>query len=312
MGLLASTIPCSWSLTIVRQFIGGERGESDIGEGNLHDIVNAAADIWELAIFDEHVLTLRYGWAPNGGGEHYLDAQGGTPHRETAGTILFNNDDVVGHHHFYLDPTPWESSEYPSFEEGSIDLGGGSLNGTRAFSRGPQSEDLLSTVLHEIGHALGISMANQSFIDEIKDGDIDVRSPVPHAGTRIEVQSNNFGYTSHIVYTPPWTVTSGANGVQWRTLPTALDMVVLGQLSGFTNLNLNLASKLKITNDGNVVVLSWLAPLGKFVLEQSTGSPLAGWTPVEDPIEVVNGFYSVRVPPERGTRLYRLRRTASR
>lgn len=115
--LLVANGPSVAALTIIRIFIGGKPGASDTGTGTLADIFNAAADVWERIILDDHVLTLNYGWAPNGGGEHFLVSQEGAPNRETKGAIWFNNDNIVGHHHYYLDPTPRLNEEFPNFTQ---------------------------------------------------------------------------------------------------------------------------------------------------------------------------------------------------
>lgn len=189
------------ALTIVRDFVGGVQGTNDTGTGNLVDIFNAAADLWEQIILDDHVLTLHYGWSPNGGGEHQLNTQGGTPNRETEGTIMFNNDAVIGHHHYYLDPTPSGNEEFPNYTEIAQDMGGGALNVTRLFSGGTGdagSEDLLTVALHEIGHSLGLSMANASFITDSADGAIDITAPRPYLRKR-NIKSTSSALAAAIV-----------------------------------------------------------------------------------------------------------------
>jgi hypothetical protein len=107
----------TWALSIIRDFIGGIPQPTAIGGGNLVSIFNAAADQWERAILDPFTVTLHFGWAPVGGAEHSLLAQGGTPNRETEGTILFNNDPIPGHFHWFMGPTPALNEEYLTFTE---------------------------------------------------------------------------------------------------------------------------------------------------------------------------------------------------
>ena len=56
------------ALTIVRNFTGGTASANQNGGGSLSAIFNAAADVWEAAIGDAHVVTLSFGWANLGSG----------------------------------------------------------------------------------------------------------------------------------------------------------------------------------------------------------------------------------------------------
>ena len=74
----ALSIPSAMALTIIRKPIpSGEPFQFDglqvkagaaptrtIGDGNLIQIVNAAADAWEQVIKDEHTVTIQFGWSP--------------------------------------------------------------------------------------------------------------------------------------------------------------------------------------------------------------------------------------------------------
>jgi hypothetical protein len=108
------------------------------------------------------------------------------PNREITGIILFDNSGSVK---FYLDPTPESNEEYRRRTEEYQDLGGGMINVARLYSA-PTGEaaghtDLLSVALHEIGHALGMSAANLSFIQNAQRGTIRISDALPSAGTII-------------------------------------------------------------------------------------------------------------------------------
>lgn len=204
-GLMAVAVPQAEALVITRTFV--DNGDSfsgglgtatgapttTAGGGTLQDIFNAAADWWELAILDTHTVDIEYGWQGLGGGTlgvHSLQTEGGTPHRETSAVIRFDSD---GSSDWFMDPTPHGNSEYSTLTETSDDLGGGSMNVGRVYTDASGDAagnfDLFSTAVHEVGHALGLSSANDAFVTENSDGDIDVTGPRPFAGSVIPTRN---------------------------------------------------------------------------------------------------------------------------
>jgi hypothetical protein len=231
-----------FAITIETRFIGGEAPANAVGKGNLHDIVYAAARIWAAAYSDSMTLTLHYGWAATGdAATHTLIAQSVHPPREISGLILFNNS---GSASFYLDPTPNHSEEYRRFTQESQNLGGGYINVARVFSD-PMGEavghiDLLSIALHEIGHALGMSVANISFMEQSATGFLTISNDLPFKGTRIPLAYNNSGIVAHFdasesVY---GSVMAGINGDE-RRMPSELDILANAQISSFEILSLH-------------------------------------------------------------------------
>ena len=235
------------AITIVRNFVsagntfpgGGTAGSSSgfqAGGGNLQAIFNAAADYWESALQDSHTVTIGYGWRSLSGGtlaDHTLLAQGGSPNRETAARIRFDNDSSSI---WFSDPTPFEASEYTTFTSFSADLGGGSMNVGRVYTGATGSAasrtDMMSVALHEIAHSLGMSAANTSFQAENVDGDIDITAPLPFAGASVPTISG-----AHLNLT---------NANLFPSIPTsrrrhisAVDILVNAQISQFRNVNLN-------------------------------------------------------------------------
>ena len=239
--LLFIYVPCTQAITIDTRFIGGVPPVNVAGEGNLHDIVNAAARMWESVYPDSFTITLYYGWGPIGdAGNHSLLTQGGNPDREISGTILFNNSGSVM---YYLDSTPNSNEEYGQYMEESQNLGGGSVNVARLYGS-PRGEavgrvDLLSVVLHEMGHALGLSAGNASFLAQSGTGVINIDSDLPYAGTMVPLAYNNSGIIPHIdaLEVSYGNLMAGINGDE-RRIPSELDILANAQISGFTVLRL--------------------------------------------------------------------------
>lgn len=224
------------ALTIVRNFSGGTASSNQNGAGTLTSIFNAAADVWEAAIGDAHVVTLSFGWANLGSGtlgQHSMGTQGGTPHRETAGTIQFSNNAGID---WFMDSTPFDGSEYTTYTESTANLGGGVLNTGRVYTGGTGfaagNTDMMSVALHEIGHALGMSSANTAWQAETGDGDVDVQAPRPFAGSVIPMVSG-----AHINISTALMFPSIGTGL--RRWVSAADILANAEVSQFNNLNLN-------------------------------------------------------------------------
>jgi large exoprotein involved in heme utilization and adhesion len=206
-----------------------------VGGGNLTVAVDAAVAYWESAFADPFTLTIEYGWFPRDGGTtgtHRLVSEGGTPHRETAGTIAIDSD---GSTIWFADPTPDDSSEFATFTEFTSDLGGGSMNVGREFTgaSGPAvRHDLFSTVLHEIGHALGLSSANNAYVAEGGDGDVDITAPLPFAGGSLPLNAGD----AHLNLAHALLRSSRPSGV--RRYASEADILALAQISQFTQVNL--------------------------------------------------------------------------
>ena len=234
--LVFAAAPRASALTITLNNLGGVAPVTNVGGGTLAGLMAIGASLWEQAILDVHALTINYTWGALGGttiGLHSLQTQGGVPNRETSANLTFDNDGTVT---WFVDATPTNASEYTTFATPSNDFGGGVINTGRNYTGGTGfavNTDLFSVVLHEIGHALGLSAANTSFQAECVDSDVDVTAPRPNAGSAIPT----FGCNAHINFAN--VLMNQSIGTGLRDLISAADILANCQISQFTNCNLN-------------------------------------------------------------------------
>jgi len=236
------TLPSNASaITILRNFVGGGAfpiaGGSGtaapgnaVGGGNLATIIDAAADYWEAALLDPHVFTINFGWQALPAGNLGVATQFNIPQPGFGGDIKFDSD---GSSVFFLDPTPWENSEYNTQTLSSVNLGGGSINVGRVYSNANINEalniDLFTVAQHEIGHLLGIAD-----IFSFTTPTLTTTAPRPNAGTVIPTTLIGGG---HINILPSLMFPSFSSGV--RRLQSEFDILAAAEANGFVNINLS-------------------------------------------------------------------------
>lgn len=212
---------------------------SVVGGGNIQTIFSTAATYWESAYSDSHTVNVDYGWFLRSGSttaSHRLVSEGGIPHRETSATIAFDTDRV-----WFLDSTPWESSEFNSYDEYFSD----GMNVGREYTDGigvAAYRDLLTTAIHELGHALGLSSANDAFISEVGSNttgvtrDLVIDSPLAFSGHTIVIDDNS-AHLDGSTYAHALLGPTRADGV--RRLASEADILANAQVSQFSGVNLN-------------------------------------------------------------------------
>lgn len=158
----------------------------------LTSLFQHAETFYQDVFEDTHTLTINYWWENLSAGTlgvHNLVSQAGG--RETVANIRIDNNTS-----WFLDPTPANDSEFTMTQTLWRDLTGAQQSdlynnfgastpatfevgytGT-ANAGGPAAGvwDALSVVMHEVGHALGMSSANNSTIAETADNDYDFNS----------------------------------------------------------------------------------------------------------------------------------------
>jgi hypothetical protein len=202
------------------------------GTGTIQALVQAAADYWEAVFSDTHTVSIQYGWAPlTSAGTHNLLTQGGTPNRELTGTIRFDNDQSTV---WYLDNEPLTATEFTTLTNHTADLGGGIMNVGREYTGGSGAAsafDLYTTAIHEIGHALGLSGANSTFINEAGiDRSVTLGGP-SFAGANVPIAAS----TAHLDLDHALLRENRPGGV--RRFASEADLLTLAELSGFTQIN---------------------------------------------------------------------------
>jgi hypothetical protein len=202
------------------------------GTGSLQALVEAAADYWEAVFTDTHTVSIQYGWASlTSAGSHNLLTQGGTPNRELTGTIRFDNDQSTV---WYLDNEPLTATEFTTLTNYTTDLGGGIMNVGREYTgaTGAASEfDLYTTAIHEIGHALGLSGANSTFINVAGSDRTVTLGGASFAGADVPIAASS----AHLDLDHALLRSNRPGGV--RRFASEADLLTLAELSGFSQIN---------------------------------------------------------------------------
>ncbi|MEK6663164.1 MAG: PEP-CTERM sorting domain-containing protein [Pseudomonadota bacterium] len=193
----------------------------------LLSIGNAAADYWESRLVGDQSFRIPLGFLNFGSQVLGAASIGGFA------IGLSNNRS----HSWFVDPTPFDNSEYGRLELAFADLGGGLLN-TGFNYLDPMGDattglDAFTVLLHEIGHILSLSAfggnnygRNTALIDD----------RLPFAGSLVALMDEG----AHIRLGAPLMGGFGASlGSFGRTLPSDLDILFVADSQGSFGVNLN-------------------------------------------------------------------------
>ena len=250
---------------------------TNVGDGDVLTILEVAASYWESVFKDDFVLTVDFGWFQRSGNTtatHRLVSEGGVPHRELSAAIAFDND-----RSWFLDPTPWESSEFLSYKDHVVD----GINVGREYTNGvgdASSRDLLSTALHEIGHALGLSTLNDAFgalAGSNTPGStriVSVQHNLSFRGLELIIDDDS-AHLNNTTYAHALLRGSRSSGV--RRLPSEVDILINSEISQFSEV----VFLPEIFPSANIVSVDASGIEVEFLGGLESSPDLNEWVPVE-------------------------------
>jgi len=251
--MLTPTSPAS-ALNIILDF------DSDASDAPAYDpdgsgltsMFEFAEDFYEDVFEDTHALTIHYWYDALGAGtrgKHDFVDESGPPWRESEANIR-----IATGRSWYIDPTPDNNSEFNMEQVLWRDLSGtqksnwfnAGANIPETFEAGFNGaavpggaadglNDMLRSVIHEVGHALGMSSSATSTKNEVNpDGDYDFNSDfifgrslaAEDDGTDIAHLANNEAL-----------MCGGCAQASYRALPSHTDLYAMASSLTFTKLD---------------------------------------------------------------------------
>jgi hypothetical protein len=218
-----------------------------IGGGALNSIFETAKAYWESAISDNFSVTVNYGWGNTGGintlALEQTQTYSGAPQRITAAGIVVRSQ---GGANWFADPTPADNREFGALSTLYADsaLCNGAANCEGILTTGIvysgaadpaiiSSTDLLTVVIHELGHALGLDVGYSAYTAESSDFKIDLTGPF--AGTTIFDNGPANAHLDPAQGNLGGSLMQATLGTGLRRLPSGADILAVCQVSGFTD-----------------------------------------------------------------------------
>ncbi len=217
----------------------------------LSAVFDAAASFWEDYIHDTHTVDVEFYYTDLSdtfgtlATHENLGTSGGKP---TASRIRIDTELDGVEQLWFFDPTPFDHGEYDLQQTLYRDLSG--LQQTQWFNGAPPSLlevgyrghtvlgapadavngfDILSTLIHELGHAVGLTVNVAS--GEYADGDYDV--PPGFVGGATMGIVGDFHLDAHTSL-----MCGGCGATGLRRLPTATDVLAVATAAGWAEIDL--------------------------------------------------------------------------
>ena len=217
--LLVWAASASGALTINLNFnqAASESREFDPTGAGLVSLFAEAASRYEDIIYDSHTIMINYWYEELGGqtaGSHELVSQGANPWREGEGNIRIDTLDPDGvERNWFIDGSPDDDGEFAmgqvlyrdlspaaqarQFNGATPDVFEAAYYGVATDPAAMGRIDMLTVILHEIGHALGMHSSNEATLAETADGDYDV-DPGFVGGASMAVNHAPAGNIAHL------------------------------------------------------------------------------------------------------------------
>jgi hypothetical protein len=188
----------------------------------LFSIMDAAATYWEGVIHDPGFVNIGIGYfTPGSFSRSPLGVTAPPAAIPGIGGIVLAPFSVEPD--WFVDPTPFDHSEYSTAYDTYADLGAGLLNTGVVFGGGPDL-DMLTVALHEIGHVLGGNLFGAGTFDLV------VQDPLPYAGTLLPYRDSHLMLADSLMFP--------ALDPFERHLISDADLLFVAQQRGFTDVSL--------------------------------------------------------------------------
>ena len=246
--MLGVPVPSEAGLKIILTPEGGTAGTPPgnlVGGGNLTTIVQQAAAYWEQIFSDPNqpwTLQLTYGWgivgSDNLAGQFTVATAGGSPNRILSGKINFDDTGITP---WFADPNPGSNSAYatvtprndlvsvPSAPGGVTSINNGIWFENPVNRNAVGRADLLTIVMHEIGHGLGLLNAPPIFVGPF---DFEISSAVSRKYAGLHVFLDSIGLFEH--WAEP-SLMMPKYALSIRQFPAVLDILTIAEINKYDN-----------------------------------------------------------------------------